>query len=206
MAQLHINNISIGNNPASVLSPFQLDITFQCFSDLPGTLDWKIIYIGSPSNNQNDQVIDSFDMDHLTTGVMNFQVESNPPNFSLIPQDQIVGKCFSIQVPLPFCCQFLMKNRNSLELDTTLEINMTRAFKFLKFPLLITLKDIFYPITQEFLDFKSNGQLRRVKQFKTCRCFKRISKLWEGILFNPPMELYNSSMNLIIRTECLIID
>lgn len=96
MAQLHINNITVGNNPANVLAPFQFDITFECFTELPGTLDWKIIYIGSPSNSQYDQVIDSFDMDHLNPGVMNFQVMSDPPNFNMIPQEEIVGKYFLI--------------------------------------------------------------------------------------------------------------
>lgn len=51
MAQLHINNITVGNNPANVLSPFYFDITFECFTELPGKIDWKIIYIGSPSNS-----------------------------------------------------------------------------------------------------------------------------------------------------------
>lgn len=32
MAQLHINNITVGNNPANVLAPFQFDITFECFT------------------------------------------------------------------------------------------------------------------------------------------------------------------------------
>ncbi len=91
MAQLHINNITVGNNPSGVRDPFYFDITFECFTQLPGAIDWKIIYIGSPSNNQYDQIIDSFDMDNLAPGVMNFQVESNPPNFNLIPQDEIVG-------------------------------------------------------------------------------------------------------------------
>ena len=57
-------------------------------------MDWKIIYIGSPTNNQYDQIIDSFDMDHLSPGVMNFQVESNAPNFNNIPQDEIVGNFY----------------------------------------------------------------------------------------------------------------
>jgi hypothetical protein len=74
MAQLHINNITIGNNPSNVLSSFVFNITFESFSHLPGTLDWKIIYIGSPTNSQYDQIIDSFDMDNLNPGVMSFQV------------------------------------------------------------------------------------------------------------------------------------
>lgn len=35
-------------------------------------------------------------MDNLAPGVMNFQVESNPPNFELIPQDEIVGIAFCL--------------------------------------------------------------------------------------------------------------
>ena len=54
-------------------------------------MDWKIIYIGSPTNSQYDQIIDNFDMDHLNPGVMNFQVESSPPDFSRIPPEEIIG-------------------------------------------------------------------------------------------------------------------
>lgn len=74
MAQVHINNIVVKNNPATVLDPFCFDITFECFSQLPGTFDWKIIYIGSPNNPNCDQLIDSFDMDNLAPGVMQFTV------------------------------------------------------------------------------------------------------------------------------------
>lgn len=92
MAQVHINNIIVGNNPATVLDPFKFDITFECFNEMPGTFDWRIIYIGSPNNTQYDQVIDSFDMANLSPGVMNFQIETNPPDFNVIPQDEIIGK------------------------------------------------------------------------------------------------------------------
>jgi histone chaperone ASF1 len=91
MAQVHMNNIIVGNNPASALSPFLFDITFECFNQLPGTFDWKLIYIGSPNNNEYDQVIDCFDMENINVGVMNFTVESNPPNFNQIPPEEIVG-------------------------------------------------------------------------------------------------------------------
>jgi histone chaperone ASF1 len=91
MAQVYINNIVVKNNPASVLSPFSFDIVFECFNALPGTFDWKIIYIGSPNNPNCDQTIDSFDMENLSAGVMQFNVESNPPDFNLIPQEEIIG-------------------------------------------------------------------------------------------------------------------
>jgi histone chaperone ASF1 len=85
MAQVHINNITVKNNPCSILDPFIFDITFECFTPLPGTFDWKIIYIASPNNPDSDQVIDSFDMDNLSAGIMQFTVESSCPNYNLIP-------------------------------------------------------------------------------------------------------------------------
>ena len=91
MAQVHINNIVVKNNPAKILDGFSFDITFECFSPLPGTFDWKIIYIGSPNNPSCDQLVDSFDMDNLAPGVMQFTVESNCPNFSQIPEEEIIG-------------------------------------------------------------------------------------------------------------------
>lgn len=87
MAQVHINNIQVRNNPSKVLDPFTFDITFECFSQLPGTFDWKIIYIGSPNNPNNDQVIDQFDMNNIAPGVMEFTVDSNCPNFAQIIED-----------------------------------------------------------------------------------------------------------------------
>lgn len=85
MAQLHINNVVVLNNPASILSPIQFEITFECFKSLPGTLDWKIIYLGSPTDSNYDQVIDEFDMPALQPGCMKFNTDSNAPNLSKIP-------------------------------------------------------------------------------------------------------------------------
>jgi histone chaperone ASF1 len=100
MAQVHINNIVVDNNPAPILAPFKFHITFECFTPLPGTFDWKIIYIGSPENSHYDQVVDSFDMDNLQAGVMQFTVDSSPPNFSLIPPEEIIGTPRTIQARL----------------------------------------------------------------------------------------------------------
>lgn len=58
MAQVHITNVAVLNNPAKILSPIQFEITFECFNDLPGTFDWRIIYLGSPTDSNYDQVID----------------------------------------------------------------------------------------------------------------------------------------------------
>ena len=127
MAQVHINNIVVGNNPAKVTDPFLFSITFECFSALPGTLDWKIIYIGSPNNPDCDQMIDTFDMDNLAPGVMEFTVDSNCPNFNLIPQDEIVGNNALIQVQLLSSFPFSMKSKSFSDAATTCETNTIKA-------------------------------------------------------------------------------
>lgn len=87
MAQVHINNVVVQNNPSSILSPIQFEITFECFKSLPGTFDWRIIYIGSPTDSNYDQVIDEFDMANLEPGCMTFSTDSNAPNFGKVPQE-----------------------------------------------------------------------------------------------------------------------
>lgn len=81
MAQVHINNVAVLNNPANILSPIQFEITFECFNTLPGTFDWRIIYLGSPTDSSYDQVIDYFDMTDIQPGCMTFNTDSNPPKF-----------------------------------------------------------------------------------------------------------------------------
>lgn len=119
MAQVHINNIVVENNPASVLDPFSFQITFESFSTLPGVFDWKIIYIGSPNNPDSDQVIESFDMDNISTGVMQFSVQSDPPNFNLIPQDEIIGINFPMQGRQPSSSLSRTRSKSSSGAGTT---------------------------------------------------------------------------------------
>ena len=91
MAQVHINNITVLNNPALVGESLEFQITFECFNKMPGVFEWKIIYIGSPNNSEFDQVIECFDMDNLDPGVMQFSTISNPPDFRKIPTEEIIG-------------------------------------------------------------------------------------------------------------------
>ena len=66
-------------------------ITFKCLKDIQETIEWKLIYIGSAKDETHDQTIDSFEMNNLAAGVMQFTVESNPPDFTKIPKDDLLG-------------------------------------------------------------------------------------------------------------------
>ena len=126
MAQVHINNIVVGNNPAPVLSPLQFSITFESFNALPGTFDWKLIYIGSPDKPDKDQIIDNFDMDGVPAGVMQFTVDSNPPDFSIIPPEEIVGTYQTSQERLPSLFLPPTRSRSSSAAGTTCETGTRR--------------------------------------------------------------------------------
>ena len=91
-----ITGIVVQNNPSPVSAPFSFDIRFECLKNLEGVFDWKVIYVGSANDPSYDQIIESFEMDNLSTGVMQFQIQAPPPDFSKIPQEEIVGKLLVI--------------------------------------------------------------------------------------------------------------
>ncbi len=39
-------------------------------------------------------MLEDFDMNNLSSGVMNFKAEVQPPNFSKIPVEEIIGKIY----------------------------------------------------------------------------------------------------------------
>ena len=75
LAQVHVCNVVVLDNPSHFKNPFQFEITFECievrsskstkrfylwslYQDLPEDLEWKIIYVGSAESEEYDQVID----------------------------------------------------------------------------------------------------------------------------------------------------
>lgn len=92
MSLVNILNIIVENNPSNFLSPFLFKITFECVQPIKEEIEWKLIYVGSAKDEKYDQVLDSFSMDNLQAGMMQFQIESNAPNPHLIPsKDDLFG-------------------------------------------------------------------------------------------------------------------
>jgi histone chaperone ASF1 len=95
MAFVNITNVIVDNNPAPFLSQFKFHITFECLKEIPDTLEWRLVYIGSAKDESHDQVVESFEMSKLQAGVMQFTVESNPPDYTKIPKEDLLGKFVS---------------------------------------------------------------------------------------------------------------
>ena len=92
MSLINILNIIVDNNPTKFQDPFVFRITFECVKPIEQEIEWKLIYVGSAKDECYDQVLDSFCMDSLQAGVMQFQLESAGPNYQLIPsKDDLFG-------------------------------------------------------------------------------------------------------------------
>lgn len=100
MSIVNITNVVVENPQDYFLNPIRINITFEVLQNLPSEIEWKynislifrLLYIGSPKDVKFDQVLDSFTMGPLQPGVMQFVMETNPPNLGLIPsKDDLFG-------------------------------------------------------------------------------------------------------------------
>ena len=58
---------------------------------LPEDLEWKVIYVGSSSDEKFDQVLDTALIGPLQYGAMRFVFEVNGPDINKIPSDEVLG-------------------------------------------------------------------------------------------------------------------
>ncbi|CAD8052830.1 unnamed protein product [Paramecium sonneborni] len=92
MALINITNIVFDQDTALFNNPIQMQITFEVMRQLDDEIEWKLIYIGSPTSDKYDQVLEQFSMPPLQQGTMQFTLMSSGPNFELIPsKDDLFG-------------------------------------------------------------------------------------------------------------------
>ncbi|OBZ74817.1 Histone chaperone ASF1 [Grifola frondosa] len=58
MSIVTIRNVEFLNNPARFLDPYHFRVTFECIAPLPEDLEWRLIYVASPGNEELDQELD----------------------------------------------------------------------------------------------------------------------------------------------------
>lgn len=69
--------------PGSVARPL--------FPNRPPDLEWKVVYVGSSAGPQYDQELDSVLVGPVPIGTSRFVLQTNPPDPSKIPADDIIG-------------------------------------------------------------------------------------------------------------------
>jgi len=68
MSLLSITGVEVNNVIDSFLSPFSFKIAFNCMEELPGELEWNLVYVGSSDSADYDQTIDSVSVGPIPTG------------------------------------------------------------------------------------------------------------------------------------------
>lgn len=56
MSIVYVTNVVVGNNPAGLTEPFELEISFECLESLVEDLEWKLVYVGNADDKEQDQV------------------------------------------------------------------------------------------------------------------------------------------------------
>ncbi|EOA25636.1 hypothetical protein CARUB_v10018985mg [Capsella rubella] len=55
MSSINITNVTVLDNPASFVNPFQFEVSYECLTSLKDDLEWKLIYVGSAEDETYDQ-------------------------------------------------------------------------------------------------------------------------------------------------------
>ncbi|KAI0060177.1 histone chaperone [Artomyces pyxidatus] len=91
MSIVTIRNVEFLNNPARFLDPYHFRVTFECISALKDDLEWRLIYVSSPGNEELDQELDDCLVGPVPVGVNAFEFEGSPPSPSKIPPEDVLG-------------------------------------------------------------------------------------------------------------------
>uniref|UniRef100_A0A8R1I174 Anti-silencing function protein 1 n=1 Tax=Caenorhabditis japonica TaxID=281687 RepID=A0A8R1I174_CAEJA len=90
-SRVNIVQVQILDNPAMFTDKFKLEITFEVFEHLPHDLEWELVYVGSGTSRDFDQVLDSALVGPIPEGRHKFVFDAEHPDISKIPADDIVG-------------------------------------------------------------------------------------------------------------------
>ncbi|KAI0697803.1 ASF1 like histone chaperone-domain-containing protein [Cytidiella melzeri] len=91
MSIVTIRNVEFLNNPARFLDPYNFRVTFECIAPLPEDLEWRLIYVSSPGNEELDQELDDCLVGPVPVGVNSFEFEGSAPLPSKIPPEDVLG-------------------------------------------------------------------------------------------------------------------
>lgn len=91
MSAVSLTNITVLDNPTKITNPFQFDIVFECLVPLQHDLEFKIVYVGSAEDDRFDQTLDCIEVGPVPVGINKFVFQADAPQWSLIPQSEILG-------------------------------------------------------------------------------------------------------------------
>ncbi|KAF8091629.1 hypothetical protein N665_0441s0036 [Sinapis alba] len=90
MSAINITNVSVLDNPAPFVSPFQFEISYECLTSLQDDLEWKLVYVGSAEDETYDQTLESVLVGPVNVGNYRFVLQADPPDPSKIREEDII--------------------------------------------------------------------------------------------------------------------
>ncbi|KAF2607992.1 hypothetical protein F2Q68_00045975 [Brassica cretica] len=154
MSAINITNVSVLDNPAPFVSPFQFEISYECLTSLQDDLEWKLVYVGSAEDETYDQTLESVLVGPVNIGNYRFVLQADPPDPSKIREEDIIG----VTVLLLTCKTVAVKK---IRLGNQKEgVNFT-ALREIKL-----LKELNHPHIVELIDaFPHDGSLHLVFEY-----------------------------------------
>lgn len=86
-----ITNVTVLDNPAMFLNPFQLEISYESLIPLKYDLEWKLIYVGCAEDERYDQVLQTVHVGPVKVGNYRFVLQADPPEVELIRSEDLLG-------------------------------------------------------------------------------------------------------------------
>ena len=75
MSSVSLISCVVLNKEAKFLDDFKFEISFNCVEALPDDLEWKLTYVGCPTDSKYDQVLDSILLGPVMLGINKFVFE-----------------------------------------------------------------------------------------------------------------------------------
>ncbi|KAL9710655.1 Histone chaperone asf1 [Leucoagaricus gongylophorus] len=91
MSIVTIRNVEFINNPARFSDVYRFRVTFECIASIKDDLEWRLIYVSSPGNEELDQELDDCLVGPVPVGVNSFEFEGSAPDPSKIPPEDVLG-------------------------------------------------------------------------------------------------------------------
>merc|ERR1712228_795616 len=91
MSLVNVINVIVNQPKGAFNDGISFEIFFEALQPLQHSLTWRILYIGSASDPQFDQVIEEAEMDCKNPGQMKLELTGQPPAAGNLPMNDIVG-------------------------------------------------------------------------------------------------------------------
>ncbi|KAH0483383.1 MAG: uncharacterized protein KVP18_004096 [Porospora cf. gigantea A] len=91
MGLVEVSDVQFNSERDSALDPFEFVVTFESRANLQEELDWRLIYVGDPTDTSEDQELECISLGPITAGHLRFTMIADPPDFTKIDPDDAHG-------------------------------------------------------------------------------------------------------------------